>query len=152
MRNWIDIILESQNDPSAIVKELRERYISETGKTPQQINSGLCFDFSDDLETEAPDLFMSVGVGNFMNHDHNAGECSDDATGWDMELIRLHYPNWQPAEGWTWEEMFEVLNEGCHGWAICKQNGLNYDVEAPEGVASPFDLPWFKNFLSKQRK
>lgn len=150
MRGWIDLV-ESLNDPSAIVHELRDKWIKETGQTPQQINSGQCFNFSDDLETEHPELFSSVGLGNFMNHDYVSGEDCGDATGFDLELLRLHYPAWHPPQGWTWEQMFEIVDDGCHGWAICTKNNLCYDIETPDGIANPFELPWFTRYLASHR-
>lgn len=151
MRKWIDIIRESQEDPSEIVHKLRDRWVEETGKTPQQINAGMCFDFADELASDHPELFFSVGLGNFMNHDCKTGQNCWDATGFDLELLRLHYPAWHPPQGWTWKTMFEVVNDGCHGWAICKTNGLCYDIEVPDGIANPFELPWFKRFFAALR-
>jgi hypothetical protein len=150
MRNWIDLF-ETMNDPTQIVHELRAQWIKETGETPQQINAGQCFDFSDELESINHTLFMSFGIGNFTNHNSDAGEDSSDATGFDIGLLQSHYPTWKPPAGLTWQQFYDLgLADGCHGWAYCLKNHLCYDIEAPDGVANPFDLPWFRRFVQSR--
>jgi hypothetical protein len=140
-------IFEGAEDPSAIVHRLRNQWVEQQGKTPQQINTGQCFDFAEELESEHPELFEAEGFGNFCNHDWNAGQCSDDATHFEYEKW-MEPRGWHPPHGLTWDDMFELFRfDGTHGWAYCGRNGLCYDIEAPDGVKNVFDLPFLQRII-----
>lgn len=149
MRKWINLC--ETIDPAAVVHALRDKWIAEMGKTPKEINNGLCFDFAEALEHQHPDMFEAEGFGNFMNHDFDAGEDCDDATGFDQKWLQ-HKPKWHPPEGLDWDDMFKIFSwDGTHGWAYCKQNGLCYDIEHPDGVANVFDLTFLQPHIRHYR-
>lgn len=150
MRKWIDITEAAAIDINTITREMRDRLVAEYKQTPREINTGRCMEFCEELEREHPDLFESLELGNFYNHNYAAGEDAGDATGFDVELINRFNPNWRLPADFSWEEAFNDcgLNwTGTHVWAYCQYNGLCYDIENVEGVQNVFDLDFFKRIF-----
>jgi hypothetical protein len=57
-----------------------------------------------------------------------------------------------PPAGLSWDDLDRFVSEtgigsGLHAFIIC--DGVAYDSEAPQGVASVFDLPFFEMFLAR---
>jgi hypothetical protein len=141
-------------DPQTAALAMRDRFVADEGRTPQEINSGMCFDFAEALEGEHGDLFETFELGNLYNHNFAAGEDCVDATGFDAAMIHRICPNWNPPAGFTWQTMFDDCGlswTGTHGWAFCAQNGLSYDIENPEGVTNVFDLAFFQRIFAAYR-
>lgn len=154
MRNlsaWARIV-EGHDPATALVHALRDEYVNGQGKTPREINSGQCFDFSEELERRYPEYFECEGFGNFMNHDFAAGQDCDDATGFDE---KWHGPRgWKPPEGMTWDDLFHGCQfswDGTHGWAYCAKNGRYYDIENPDGVTDVFQLAFLQRIIAGYR-
>jgi hypothetical protein len=138
--------------PTQAVCALRDEWIAEQNTTAYAINRGQCFEFADALEEAYPDLFVSIEIGNIFRYE---GKYNDDPVGFDEALIAQHWPNIKPYPGLTWEQMFQDCDlswPGTHGWAFCAQTGLSYDVETPEGVSNPFDLPFFDSYKAHGAK
>jgi hypothetical protein len=41
---------------------------------------------------------------------------------------------------------------GTHGWAYCAKTQKCYDIECPEGVLNPFELPFFRGYFEDFKK
>ena len=151
MRLWIKLFEAVDQTPTEIVIRVRDEFVAETGETPHQINRGQCFEFADALETAAPRLFQSLEIGNFYRY---TGEYKDEPVGFDEKLLKT-WPSFKPVHGLTWKQMFEDVGlswPGTHGWAYCKQTGLCYDIETPEGKANPFELSFFESWFDHYHK
>lgn len=68
---------------------------------------------------------------------------------WDDTYLR-HWGITSPPPGWTWEELSEVPF-GTHVFLADESTNKFYDVEAPQGVSSPFELPFFQRYLADHR-
>lgn len=147
MRNFINIVIEGVKAPAPIAHALRDKLLAETGLTPEQFNSGHCMDFADDLAREHRDLFEEIEMANLFNHDYEAGEDSDDATGFDLDMVKKLFPVMEPPAGWTWDDLFQAVPTGTHVWAYCHSDHHSYDIEAPDGVLNPLDLPFFQRLI-----
>lgn len=149
MRKLIGLCEDAVN-PAALVHALRDEYVREQGKTPREINSGQCFDFAEELESRYRGMFETEGFGNFCNHDWDAGQCSDHATGFVTHWMEER--GWHPPEGMDWDDTFKMFSfDGIHGWAYCFQNGLCYDIENPDGVKNVFDLAFLQRWVAGHR-
>lgn len=125
IRMMIDVYLSAPNTNCRTVKE---------------INLGACMDFAEDVIEKCGgatnDLYL-LDTGHFYDDDVNGDH---------------QYPNViQTVHGGVWCK--ESLDEygyppdpenthiGIHQWIFYK--GKHYDAEAPDGVDSPWDLPFF---------
>lgn len=126
------------NRISEAVESLREDYVEHGfAQSYYEINNGQCEDFAMDLlkklrsiTTDVHELFN----GSFMTGD-----------GWDWKLLKDAW-GIEPPAGLSADEV-DQFNFGGHVWV--EVGGLHFDAEAPEGVASFFELPIFKRAVVK---
>lgn len=131
---------DSPAEPAAVVAAVLAEWLG-SGREPdaRTINAGSCEDFAEAVADACPD-FEPIEFANLFNHDFDAGECSDDATGFDMAMVARLFPRAAPPV--PWEEAFRHVHAGTHVWCL-HANGRSYDSEALDGVDDPFDLPFF---------
>lgn len=134
-------------NPTDAVVWLRDRYEEERNDNAWSINRGQCYDFSEDLEAKWPHLFQSVDTGCIMKY---GGQHNDEPYCFDEELLAKHWPDTQPWDGETWDDMFKHMGgwPGVHCWAFSPVTGLCYDIEHPEGIKNPFHLSFFNDWKS----
>lgn len=126
MRQWINLFEQTQN-PEHIVQRVLLSIIEEAKEngyhiTPHDINNGQCFEFADEIERVAPDIFQSMSVGQIFKYQ---GKYEDDPYGFDEKLLNAHWKGYQPFKGYSWDQMFNDLGmnwPGTHAWAHCKSN------------------------------
>jgi len=58
-----------------------------------------------------------------------------------------------PPGGMTWDELDQFVSDAEMGWGlhvftVC--DGMVYDSEAPDGVASFFELPFYVRYLDRR--
>ena len=68
------------------------------------------------------------------------------------DYLRSELPSVVPPVGLDWDDLdhisaFGNFFSGTHVWIFA--NGRHYDAEAPEGVETPFDLPFFKRIINR---
>lgn len=147
---------DSRIDISRIVADLGARYLAEgRAASLQQINAGSCEDFAMDLielleEFPSCDSAEDVCIAGFLAVDPSTG-FSMEGGPFDRELIERLWPDMVPPEGLSWDDLDRLsgdvhFNGGTHIWTAL--NGRHYDAESPNGVASPFELPFFKRVIA----
>lgn len=131
---------------------VRDRMLAEGTPSPADINCGRCGEVVSDVfeelggVTEAYELgLMELGITNLMHI------VDDEPEGFDREMLREHWPTTVPPEGMDWDDLdalavFGDFSDGTHEWISFE--GRHYDVEAVDGVDSPFDLPFFKRIVA----
>lgn len=140
-----------------LIRQTAERYVAEgAADSFVAINSGLCGDFSREViqavgsERAFSMGLRELGIENFLT----PGDDIDDFTEgnpFDRELIAKHWPDFAPPVGLDWDTLDRIsadatFNAGTHVWLSIDR--VHYDAECPEGVASPFDLPFFQRVIS----
>lgn len=138
----------------SLIREVRERMLQEgLVKTLPEINSGLCEDFALDVaslfseRTGLPqDTLTDFEVVNFIKIDPVTGFAYDAGGPFDRELLAEHWPGVRPPDGLDWDDLDRLsadagFSAGTHVFMFAE--GRFYDAEAPEGVESFFDLPFF---------
>lgn len=157
MRNMARI---TRSDVSRTIRELRDEYVSSGNAADYAaINSGLCGDFSCDVISALSEAhgvtFGEIpvhehGVTDFVRTDPETGFSIDTGGPFDRELLE-NWPGVKPPEGMTWDDL-DALSEyaGFHAGThvFIHFDGLFYDAEAPDGVTSFFELPFFKRVIS----
>lgn len=139
-----------------IVVALTDEYIAAGhAKTAKDINAGLCESFAIDLLQRVEQEIgicngQDIGIANFLAEDPATGLASEGGP-FDRSLIAEHWPGFLPPEGFDWEDMDRLSHDanfdaGTHVWAYV--NGLHFDAEMPDGVLSPFDLPFFQRVIA----
>lgn len=115
------------------------------------INAGYCTDFANDVQEElGREACERLGVGelgidNLMEHE------DEEPTVMDRALLAEHWPAVVPPEGLDWDGVDALaaaagFSCGTHVWLLC--DGRHFDAEAPDGVDSPFDLPFFRRIVA----
>lgn len=137
-----------------LIRETSARYIAEgAADSFIKINSGLCGDLSHEViqavgSHHAYEIGLTeLGIDNFLTPSEDD---FIDGNPFDRDLITRHWPNFQPPPGLDWDTMDKIsaaatFNPGTHVWLSI--GGEHFDAEAPEGVASPFELPFFKRVI-----
>ena len=140
------------------ILHVRERMLDEgLAESLEAINNGLCGDLADDvvaLLVERKSLswttfrdVSSMSVAEFIQVDPDTGFSHDSGGPFDRSLLARHWPGVRPPEGLDWDDLDALSADAgfCAGTHVflCHE-GLFYDAEAPDGVPSFFDLPFFK--------
>lgn len=145
---------EASDPVTQAILTVRQRYLDE-GEVEclYDIGSGLCDTFAMDVIQELGGYQSSpvteYGLDNFAlpGEDGHA----DPPYAYDLDVF-AQFGITSPPEGWTWEELGEVDLSGHVFLGPSKPPGKFYDAEAPEGVSTPFDLPFFQRYLREHRK
>lgn len=124
-----------------------------TATNAKTINSGNCSEFSVDVMINLGGLETAYDLG--INELDIAGllevgDGPDNGPQFDRELLATHWPNIQPPDGLTWDDLDQLsvdadFDSGTHVWLVL--DGKHYDAEAPEGVENLFDLPFFRRIV-----
>lgn len=146
---------------SRVVIDLREQWVaSGRAESFEEINSGQCDDFAEALveavleqsaEGDVPEI-ESIELPNFFQIDPNTGFAFDEGGPLDREKLLSALPNMKPPQGMSWDDLDRFIWDagiswGYHVFAICE--GLVLDSEAPYGVDSIFELPFYQRFMLK---
>jgi hypothetical protein len=127
---------------------LREKYVDQyTLGSHQEINSGLCPEFAEDLIEilgGSSDTFHSLCCDEFMRGEN--GEETENEV-WDQNLLTTHW-NITPPDGTTWQEL-DKMCIGYHVWIFFE--GRYYDCECPDGVDNFFNLPFFDRWIKSHK-
>jgi hypothetical protein len=128
-------------------------------KHPKDINCGMaqggcCDDFVSDVyetlggqDVAYDEMGLSeLGIDNLMIPDEDFTE----GRPFDRELLAEHWPNVQPTQGLTWDDLDQLSEDagfftGTHVWITV--GGRHYDAECPEGVDNLFELPFFERVI-----
>ena len=148
-------------DVPGAVRELRERMVADGAASSfMEINAGLCGDFATELlGMLASQAGLSLGdflgawvhgVTDFVKVDPGTGFACDSGGPFDRDLIGHHWKGVVPPEGLDWDDLDRLSSDagftaGTHVFLYA--DGLFYDAEAPDGVASFFDLPFFERVI-----
>lgn len=136
--------LDKLKDAIGIV---RDRLLAEGVPDVQSINSGRCGCVVSDVFEElggvaqAYDLGLGeLGITNLMHI------VDDEPEGFDRVMLKEHWPAIVPPEGLDWDDLDTLaidaqFSDGTHEWITFEAR--HFDAEAPGGVDSPFQLPFF---------
>ncbi len=133
---------------SDVILNVREEFMNDNHCSLVDINSGLCPEFAEEVIKRMGGYSENLDFGHV---DQFYDEFGDQETGWDE--IRT-------KDGSTWsKEMLdkygyppiplEDFHMSHHQWII--YNGKHYDAEAPHGVDTPWELPFYKRHISKYK-
>lgn len=132
---------------SPLVYKLIEEFTRENYCTSKEINSGLCEDFAMALIEEMGgyknNLFELTSDMFYSDFPEDVNDWSGiirtiDGAVWSKDMLSLYgYPDRDVIK----------LHIGHHVWVY--YNGLHYDSEAPRGVKTPWNLPFFQRQINK---
>lgn len=120
------------------VEEFKKKGIS-----PEQIGDGHCFEFARAVmrhfgNQENP-KFHLIGTEDFCEPPHNEEL--------DIALVKKHWGAHFPSD--VPNKVWKELGGATHEWIVL--DGMHYDAEAPQGVPSFVDLPFFKRWIENLR-
>lgn len=131
---------------SSIIRRLREEYlINHELDCYEHINSGLCVEFAEEVDSE-----LICGI---LSNDHFVTE-RDGSDGWNGDENDVWSEKWikeynsYPTQPYTIKDLTEKI-QGYHCWMY--HENKHYDAECPDGVINFFDLPFFKRYLSVKK-
>jgi hypothetical protein len=121
-----------------------------------EINQGGCENFACDLheligKPTENEKYAIVDPAFFMQ-EAIAGEDENSGYPMDRDHLAAHWPSVVPPAGLDWDDLdhisgFANFTPGTHIWVF--SDGKHYDAEAPEGVSTPFDLPFFQRIIQR---
>lgn len=114
------------------ITTLITRIVELYGKSPKDINNGLCENFAQDVCKQWSGVDLH-GVEDF--------QCDGE---FDWDLLGNSYWNIQSPKGFT---TTAINNAGLSGHVWIVFDKKHYDAECPDGVDSFFDLPYFQRQL-----
>lgn len=124
------------------ILRVREDFLSKRALVSSyDINSGLCEEFAEAvLGLLGPQAEMR-GVQGFWDDDFREVL---GASRWD----RVVMDRWgiEPPTGVSWE-LLDRIPPGIHYSIASEPQRMFFDAEAPEGVRSIFDLPFFQRYI-----
>ncbi|NTF17116.1 hypothetical protein G6L37_01560 [Agrobacterium rubi] len=120
------------------------------------INRGYCGDFADDVtaflgeDARHHPSFETLGIAEFMEPISGGG--FNDGYPFDRALLEEDWPEVRPTHGLSWDEL-DVLSE-YHGFSAGTHLFIRfeerfYDSEAPDGVPSFLELPFFDRVIQR---
>jgi len=133
-----------------VIKDVTKEFTEENTCTIQEINSGLCVEFAEEVITRmggyADDLFE-------LTTDMFYSDFPEDVEDWENTITTV--------DGGIWSKyMLELygyppidikkFHIGHHQWVFYK--GKHYDSESPNGEDSPWKLKFFQRTLKKEKK
>ncbi|MNU33123.1 hypothetical protein D3C71_216810 [compost metagenome] len=145
---------------SKVIEDLRRQWVADGHAASfQAINSGQCEDFAelvvDTVREQAggdsPEIDKAQ-ICDFFRIDPETGYAFQHGGPVDRELLLATLPDMTPPAGMSWDDLDRFVSEtgigpGLHAFVVC--DGVAYDSEAPQGVSSIFDLPFFERFMEK---
>jgi len=145
---------ETSHPITQAILEVRQELLNE-GRVEclYDIGSGHCDDLADGVlqklegHPEASELSEAIMANFSLPTEHG------DTEGpfiFNVEKLPLMWANPNPPPGWTWDELNKVTF-GDHIFLWDYATKRFYDAEAPEGVDSPLDLPFFQRYLEDYR-
>lgn len=149
IRAIIDLVEAGQQSAPATLPEIIRQTVADfnaKGIPTSEIGSGWCGEFADtvldrwigdDWVHKDGTSFQNVETNSFFRYDED-----DNALGWDWQLLKKHWQIEPPAS----DEVMNIVMGGSHVWITT--GGKHYDAEAPDGVQSFFDLPFFKRWIA----
>lgn len=141
---------------TAIYKLRADYVVNGNYDSYQAINLGGCEDFASDIDeligNPAEDAnYQIIDPAYFLQ-----APAQGDDNNWGYPLDRCYvqerWPSVVPPSGLNWDDLdhisaFGNFSSGTHIWIF--NDGKHYDAEAPEGVDTPFDLPFFKRIIGR---
>lgn len=115
----------------------------ERGITPYKINDGNC----EDVAVEVQKLLPSFNLLDVQIESFQSPHGDDFEQPFNVGMLKRYW-NISPPKGLTWDDLNQIDFVG-HVWIADPVERRHYDAEAPNGVASFFDLP-FNQFRIKQ--
>lgn len=145
---------------SKVIEDLREQWVADGHAASfETINNGQCEDFAELVvetvleqgEGDAPEI-RCVQICDFFGMDPDTGFPHDHGGPINRGSLLAALPDMTPPAGMDWDELDGFIRDtemgrGLHAFVICER--MAYDSEAPQGVCSIFDLPFFGRFLEK---
>lgn len=145
-------------DLSSLIRHVRDGMVSEgLAADAEAINAGLCGDFASEVVALFPEwtgqpreALTDLDVACFIEVDPDTGFSYDNGGPFDREMLAAHWPGVVPPDGMDWDDLDRLSADA--GFDACTHvflysDGRFYDAEAPEGVASFFDLPFFQRVI-----
>lgn len=128
-----------------LIHELAIIYIADgLAKNREEINRGLCEEFAAEIQDIKPEVDILAVEELMIGHD---GDPSGSEV-FDWGSLSRHW-RISPPEGLTQEDI-DAMTIGGHFWIT--HQGRHYDAECPDGVASFFDLPYFRRQIEAQKE
>lgn len=137
------------------VIDLRDQYIDEGADDARDINRGQCEDFAEDLREKFADKGFAtardISIDEYMQPMLD-GDDNNYGYPFDRELLEASFPGFKPPKELSMDDLDHVssyasFSPGTHVWVV--HEGRHYDAEAPEGVESPFELPFFQRIINR---
>ena len=129
-------------DVEAVIIEFRERYITKGhAKTVFDINNGLCEDFANDVSKH---LKTSRAIDcEVLGYENLTGTVSSGEADYifyeeTLSAFEIPLPNQLTVKLLN----NSTLGEGCGGHIFIRIHDMFFDAECPNGVKSPFSLPF----------
>lgn len=123
-----------------------------------EINAGSCEVFADevvdrlleDLPARPANAPERLDIVAFIAVDPETDCAYDDGGPFDRALLAEHWPDIVPPPGLDWDDMDRLsadagFSAGTHSFVAL--DGRFYDAEAPDGVGSVFELPFFERVI-----
>jgi hypothetical protein len=138
----------SSQTPPTIIRQLVTEY-AQKGVSVEKIGSGWCEDFANNVLERwiGPDWVHQDGKGKFdcletdgfYKYNENY-----DPLDWDWKLLKQYW-GVSPPKGMSRSQLKKMIGAN-HVWIAT--GGKHYDAEAPDGVHSFFDLPFFLRWIA----
>lgn len=132
-----------------LVLGLRDEYLEQGAASAWEINEGQCEDFACELVTllqaNGFGTAEDIGVSEFLQFDPN--DDNDYGYPFDRDNLEKRFPGFTPPGDLSLDDLDHLsfnrsFSPGTHVWVL--HEGKHYDAEAPDGVASFMELPFFQ--------
>ncbi len=142
---------------TAAIYKLRADYTADGQYANYQaINAGGCEDFAEEIHgligsPQENSEYWMIDPSYFLQAPLD-GENDNWGFPLDRDYLQTQFPSVVPPDGLDWDDLdhisaFGNFFSGTHVWIFA--NGRHYDAEAPDGVETPFDLPFFKRIVNR---
>jgi len=146
VKNFKQFVNENKTDTlTQLLIKVGKEFVEANNCSYEQINQGLCVDFVDEIENRFNGRFDTLTTSQFVIDDerrkdylvktYNDEILKYDDVEWSKNMLEEYgYPN----------EDLMGSEPPKHIWIYYK--GKHYDVETPNGVDNPWDLPIFEEY------
>lgn len=142
---------------TAAILKLRAEYLASGDyEHLRAINQGGCENFACDVHaligSPTENENYSIIDPAFFMQEAIDGEAENSGYPMDRDYLAAKWPSVVPPNGLDWDDLdhvsgFANFSPGTHIWIF--SDGKHYDAEAPEGVETPFDLPFFQRIIQR---
>lgn len=142
---------------TAAIYKLRADYVANGEyESFQAINAGGCEDFASDVHElvgspKEDANYQMIDPAYFLQA---PAQGDDNNYGYPLDrgYLQARWPSVVPPAGLDWDDLdhissFSNFFSGTHIWIY--RDGKHYDAEAPEGVSTPFELPFFQRIIGR---